>query len=227
MNKILGITIALFAIIIVLGLYVNSTKEKTASIDASEALQIQEADHVSGDLESGVVLTEFLDFQCPACAAYHPIINQLRAQNPDIAVVTRNFPLSFHQNARSAAYAAEAAAMQGQYKAMSDVLFENQATWSPLNNVDGVFEGYATTLGLDITQYNQDRKSDVVKEKVDFDYQSGVAAGVDSTPSFYLQDKKITGLRSLEDFQTAIDEAQKNISSASTTATSTATTTVN
>ena len=208
MNKIIGITGLLFIVIVGLGLYVNSTKEKIAPVDASEVLEIQETDHVSGDRNSDVVIVEYLDLQCPACAAYHPIIDEVKAANPDIAIVTRHFPLAFHRNARAAAGAAEAAANQGQFEQMVTKLFEGQALWSPLGAgaADDVFERYAQELGLDMDAFNSDRNSSVARAKVEADYSGGLAAGVNSTPTFLLQGQRVQP-RSAAEFQTIIDEA--------------------
>jgi len=118
MNKIIAITALIFVAIVGLGLYTKSNKAPVVPIDVSEVLEIAEDDHVTGDANADVVLVEYLDMQCPACGAFHPIVDQVKAANPDIAIVTRHFPLHFHRNARAAAAAVEAAAQQGEFEGM-------------------------------------------------------------------------------------------------------------
>ncbi len=208
MKTIVAATIVIFAVILGLGFYVNSTKEKPADIDPTTVLQVKDNDHVVGDPYSSVVLVEYLDIECPACAAYHPVINQIKEANKEnIAVVTRHFPLHFHLNARAAAYAAEAAGQQGKFEEMLDKQFAGQQTWSRAGAAaaETIFEQYATELELDIAAFREYRDSDAARNKVEEDINGGIAAGVNSTPSFFLQGEKMNNPRSIEDFQTLID----------------------
>ncbi len=212
MNKIIAVTAILFAVIIGLGLYVNGAKEAPTPVDTSKVLQIQADDHVVGDVNSSVVLFEYLDLQCPACAAFHPIMNQVKAANPDIAVVTRHFPLHFHRNARMAGAAAEAAGAQGQFDQMVEKQFEEQTLWSGLGTgaASDIFERYAQELGLDIDAFNAYRSSDVALNKVSQDFNGGTAIGVNSTPTFMLQGEKIRA-SSVQEFQELIDAAKSAV----------------
>src|SRR3989344_7592164 len=73
-------------------------------------------DHAQGNAQAKAVLVEYGDYQCPACASYHPLLKQLMTEmNDKVNLVVRNLPLPQHANAASAAYAAEAASLQGKF----------------------------------------------------------------------------------------------------------------
>ena len=139
-----------------------------------------------------------------------PLINQIKEANPDILVVTRHFPLHFHPHARAAAHAAEAAGQQGKFEEMVTMQFEGQKLWSGLGAgaADDVFEQYGEDLGLDMDAFNTYRNSDEARAKVTRDYQSGIAAGVNSTPTFMLQGRSIRA-SSVTEFQAQIDAAKE------------------
>ena len=177
-------------------------------VDADGVLEVQADDQVVGNPESPVVLVEYLDFECPACRAYHAVVAELATQyGEEIAIVTRHFPLPFHQNGQPAAWAAEAAAKQGQFKEMADLIFAKQDDWSGKAANVSLFYPYAEELGLDMDQFQEDALSEEVKDKVDRHLAGGRAVGVNSTPTFFLQGEKISNPRSLEDFFALIDEA--------------------
>lgn len=212
MNKIIAISAVLFVGIVGLGIYVNSTKEPVVPVDAAEVFEIQADDHVSGDRNADVVIFEYLDLQCPACAAYHPVVDIVKEGNPDIAIVTRHFPLYFHRNARAAAQSAEAAAQQGQFDAITGLMFENQTVWSGMTAgaAQNLFDSYAQGLGLDMDAYNAYKVSDEAVAKVTRDYDGGIAVGVNSTPTFMMDGQRITP-RSVEDFNALIAEAKSKM----------------
>lgn len=108
-------------------------------------LQLNSDDHLSGAAASKVVLIEYFDFQCPACATYHPVIQQIKQDfADDLVVVSRHLPItSVHPNAARAAVASEAAAEQGMFDEMIDLLFTNQAEWAGATDPTSLFEGYS------------------------------------------------------------------------------------
>lgn len=170
---------------------------------------IIETDHVRGNRDAQVVLVEYFDFQCPACGAYAPIIKALEADYGErVAFVARYFPLPQHENGMTAALAAEAAGQQGKYWEMHDLLFANRETWSAASgSATEIFEGYAAQIGLDVAQFRADRASEVVRARVERDYQEGKTIGVDSTPSFFLNGVPLDNPRSIENFRALLDEA--------------------
>lgn len=156
-----------------------------------------------------VVLVEYSDFQCPACASFYQMVNQLGEEfASDIKIVYRHFPLrSIHSNAQLAGQAAEAAAAQGKFWEMHDKLFSNQTSWAEEGDPTDTFVIYAGELGLDTELFTTDLTSEAIKEKVDADYRSGTAAKVNSTPSFFLQGEKINNPRSYEELSGLVQAA--------------------
>ena len=135
-----------------------------------------------------------------------------------IRYVFRNFPLySIHPDAGIAAQAAEAAGLQGKYWEMHDLLYTNQNDWvtaTPDQVVSKYFDGYATTLGLDVNKFNTDIGSQQVLDKIQTDVAGGTAAQIDHTPTFFVNLKQIPNPTSLADFQNVINSA---IAASSTT----------
>lgn len=178
----------------------NSTTPLTAS----------ESDNwVRGNTNAAVTLVEYGDFQCPACASYYPLVKQLETDfDANAQFVFRHFPLKrTHPNAEIAAYAAEAAGKQGKFWEMHDVLFERQKEWSLKPNARGALRGYAEELGLNGEQFENDLSTEDVKNAVREDMESGLAAGVNATPTFFLNGVKLESPQSYEEFRTLILQA--------------------
>lgn len=148
---------------------------------------VNHSDHVQGNNNAPVELVEYGDYQCPYCGeAYHSIKLLQEKLGDDLKFVFRNFPLTeSHNNAQNAARAAEAAAVQGKFWEMHDILFENQKS---LNDDDLV--NYAEQLDLDVEKFMNDMHSNKVIEKVEKDFESGIWSGVNQTPSFYINGEK-------------------------------------
>jgi len=124
--------------------------------------------------------------------------------------VYRHFPLTqLHANAQAAAQAAQAAALQGKFWQMHDLLFENQNKWSGQSNAGarGTFETYAAGLGLDMEKFKRDRDSSAVTAKIQTDLESGAASGVTGTPTFYVNGKQMPHPQSYEQFKQAVVSA--------------------
>ena len=151
---------------------------------------VSNTDHAQGNLNADLVIVEYGDYQCPYCGAAYPVLKELMNQfGSQIKFVFRNFPLSeMHEYARTAALAAEAAALQGKFWEMHDSIFENQQDLSESFLVD-----LAEKLNLDVPQYKKDIESVEVTEKVDADFESGIISGVNGTPSFYVNGQKFDG----------------------------------
>lgn len=176
--------------------------------DGTMSLALNATDWTKGSKEPKVTLTEYSDFQCPACGAYYPLIEEVFAEYKDrISFTYRHFPLPQHGNALASAYASEAAGKQGKFWEMADMLFKNQSDWSESVTAGMIFEGYAEKLGLDMDQYKADVKSDAVKEKVSRDQKSGKLSLIDHTPTFFINGKMATNPRSKEEFKALIEYA--------------------
>ncbi len=157
---------------------------------------------------SDVTFVEFLDFECEACGAAYPIVEDLREKYAgEVTFVIRYFPLPGHFNAGRAARAVEAAARQGELEAMYSRMYETQKEWGEAQEPkDDLFRSYAEELGLDMDQYDADYASQEVEERISRDVADGESLGVAGTPTFYV-DGELFEPRSVEDFTTVLDEA--------------------
>jgi protein-disulfide isomerase len=202
---IIGVIIAVFA-----GVLWFSGKEEKKE-DEGKTTTSQATNHVKGKTDSKVTLVEYGDFQCPYCAQYYPIVEQVTQKYSDkIKFQFRNYPLAqLHLNAVSAARAAEAADMQGKYWEMYNKLYQTQTDWSESNSARTIFEGYATGLGLDLAKFKKDFASSATNDRINADKREFNELNLPkSTPTFLLNGKKIQPT-SVEEFSKLIDEALK------------------
>lgn len=211
-NNFIGKGIVIVTILVVIGAVIwglNSQNTGTREVN----VEVTEEDTFLGNKDAKVTLIEYSDFQCPACKAYEDIIKQLRESYTaeELKFVFRHFPLrSIHPNADLAAQAAESAGEEGKFWEMKDVLFEKQSEWAKEKDPRGLLSAYAQGLGLDVAEFEEDLKSDDdSKERVEKDYQSGVALGINSTPTFILNGVIIKNPQSLDEFKTLIDAELK------------------
>jgi protein-disulfide isomerase len=147
-------------------------------------------DHSEGHEDAPVTLVEYADYQCPYCGEAHPVIKRLqKSLGEKLRFVFRNFPLTHaHPYALLAAQAAEAAALQGKFWEMHDVIFENQEQLEP-----EVLPVWARQIGLDVNQFAQAVGEGRVTKRIEEDYASGVESGVDGTPSFFIDGTRYEG----------------------------------
>ena len=155
-----------------------------------------------------VTFVEFSDFECEACGAVYPTIEQLRARyDGRVTFVVRYLPLDGHYNGFRAARAVEAAAQQGQFEAMYQKMFATQSQWGEWQTpADEVFRDFAAELGLDITRWDADYASAATKARVQADLNDARALGLTSTPSFFLNGQRLEP-RSVQDLTDALDQA--------------------
>lgn len=169
---------------------------------------ISASDWKTGNQQSTITLIEYSDFQCPACAQYAELVNAIVGEfGGHILFAYRYFPLrTIHPNAQLSAQAAEAAGLQGKFFEMHDVLFANQSKWAkqPADQVTNLFTLYAQELKLDLAKFVADINSQKVIDKVNKDYDSAINAGLNSTPTFFLNGVKIRNPRGLEEFRSLI-----------------------
>lgn len=172
---------------------------------------ITKDDFVKGNATANATLVEYSDFQCPACKIYFPLVKQLEQYFGDkIQIVYRLFPLiQIHQNAMLSSQAAYAASLQGKFWEMHDLLFENQSNWSDINPKD-TFIGYAKDLNLDLNKFKIDLDSELTKKFVTDELNKGIAIGINSTPSFFVNGKHIQNPAGYDAFKKIIqDEIDK------------------
>lgn len=149
--------------------------QSLASIDAD--------DHIAGPDQAQVTVVTYCDFECPYCGRGYPVLKQLQKRLGDrLRVVFRHFPLEDkHPFARHAAEASEAAAAQGQFWGMHDLLFENQDALG-----EESLKGYAASLGLDMPRFEREVRGRLHAKRVDRDIASGRRSGVTGTPTFFV-----------------------------------------
>lgn len=203
--------IVIGAVISVIKLASNPNNQSTDNKPSATAIAvsaINDNENIKGNKEAKTILIEYSDFQCPACGAYHPILKKITEDlSSQLKFSYRHFPLPQHKNAKLAAIVAEAAGKQNKFWEMHDLIFQNQSDWSNEKNAAIVFAKYAQDLDLNIEQFQTDIISDSLKAKIENDYKSGVKAGVNSTPSFFLNGKKLNNPRNYDDFKNAIEQA--------------------
>jgi protein-disulfide isomerase len=150
------------------------------------------ADHIRGSGDALLVI-EYADFECPYCAALAEKLAGLPLRR-----VFRHFPVrSSHPRAWAAACAAEAAGLQGRFWEMHDSLFADQSRLEDPHLWDR-----ARALGLDLERFESDRRSDAVWARVKRDFESGVRAGVVTTPTVFADGRAYAGrldVRTLEE----------------------------
>ena len=174
---------------------------------SAEALAPADAPRLNDAPNASVTLVEFLDYQCPGCAALQPMMGQIVEQYGDrVEFVVRDFPLPMHQNAEAAAVAAAAAHRQGQFVPMYTRLFETQQSWAEQPDPAGTFRGHAEELGLDLNAYDAAVADPATLERVQADRAAGEAAGVQGTPTLFVNGEKLE-VDSVQDITDALDAA--------------------
>jgi Na+/H+ antiporter NhaA len=157
-------------------------------------------DHVRGPSEAPVTLVEYADFECPYCGQAEPVIRELLADIGDIRYVWRHLPLrDVHPHAQLAAEAAEAAARQGAFWAMHDLLLDHQGALLVPD-----LTAYAAQLGLDLERFNTDLQRHVGAERVAQDVDSADLSGVSGTPTFFLNGRRHHGAYDIQTLSDAV-----------------------
>jgi len=155
-----------------------------------------------GPANAPVTIVEFTDFQCPACAAMHPVLEEvLKSYGDKVRFVVRDFPLNRHENARKAAEAANAANAQGKFFEYAALLFTRQQALDLPS-----LKKYATELGLDRARFDAALDRGTYAAEVNHDVQDGEMYGVGVTPTIFVNGVQLRNL-SAEGLRAAIDRA--------------------
>lgn len=155
-------------------------------------IQVSQEDHAEGPQDAPLVLVEYGDYQCPHCKRAFPVVKRLqKALGDRLKFVFRNFPLStMHPDAMNAAKVAEAAALQGKFSEMHDMLYENQLALDVKS-----LEKYAAKLGLKAGTVEMALADTEIEARIEKDFDGGVRSGVNGTPTFF-----VNGIRYDEDW---------------------------
>jgi protein-disulfide isomerase len=156
----------------------------------------------SGAPDAKAVLVEFSDFQCPACGAAAPLVEQLKARfGPRLRVLYKHRPwFEFHRWAKDAALSAECAGRQGKFWEMHDVLFARQGEWAPSEDAPARIEGYARSLGVDVKALRACVKDPATLESIQADIRDAQEHWVNATPTFFVNGKRFVGGKQLKIF---------------------------
>lgn len=185
-------TLVIGIIVIALGFF-GLVWFKGAPADTTTGVIGEYASYTKGPSTAKIKITEYGDFQCPACAAMAPVVADLLAKYPnDIELTFKHFPLTqIHPRALLAAKASEAAGKQGKFFEMHDKLFEGQSSWGSNSKAEDVFVGYATELGLDVDQFKTDLKDATIAAKIKSNQAEGMKKDVQGTPTFFVDGLKV------------------------------------
>lgn len=205
------VAIAVAIVLLIAGIVFAISQQQPAGPSAEGEPQqtVRTDSHVLDDGGDGAVtVVEFLDFECEACGAFYPVVEDLREKyDGEITYVVRYFPLPGHINSTQAALAAEAAAQQDRFEDMYHRLFETQAQWGEQpEETPEVFRGLAEEIGLDMAAYDAAIADPATAERVQSDKRDGEKLGVNSTPTFFVAGEKVV-LQEWDDLEEAIEKA--------------------
>lgn len=197
------VIVALIAVIVVGGSVWYSQKVATGY---NEGIVIKP--NIKGNPDAPVTLVEYSDFQCPACASFQPVLQDVLAQYGDsIRFEYKHFPLiQMHPRAEAAARAAEAAGQQGKFFEFHDVLFAKQTEWVNAANPILNFAQYAKEIGLDVDQFTTQQRASLLADRVKAEFAEARELGLTGTPTFYLNGQRME-ISTYEDFRTQIAAA--------------------
>jgi protein-disulfide isomerase len=158
-----------------------------------------------GPANARITLVEFSDFQCPYCVkAVGQLKTVMKAYPNDIKLIFKQFPLDSHSQAAGAALAAMAAHRQGKFWEMHDALFAHREDLSR-----NALPGIAGAAGLDMRRFNADLNSAEIKNQVLRDISDGEKAGVDATPTIFIDGRRYNGSLALDSLRPVLDAELK------------------
>lgn len=162
-----------------------------------------------GNANAPVVITEYADYQCPACQTFDmvqfpDIVRQL-VETGKVRWRYRDFPLNSHPFARLAAHSAACADDQGRYWEQHASIYQGQSNWARETEPSGTFRGYAERLGLDLKVYDECMMSAKYAGRIQASYNEGVRVGVNATPTFLIGDRLYGGLSNSDALKALVD----------------------
>jgi protein-disulfide isomerase len=158
-------------------------------------------DHIRGAVTAPISMLEYGDYECPFCAEVQPVVTEIQERLlDDLCFAFRHFPLTnVHPHSEHAAEAAEAAGAQGSFWELHETLFQNQEALEDEDLVQ-----YASFLGLDEVRLIREVESGAHAPRVRDDFKRGVRAGVNGTPTFFINGQQYDGARGLEEMLAAL-----------------------
>ncbi len=194
-------TVLIFLVIILLSQTRPGTTAGSKLVEVSSEALIASYSPIVGKVDAPITLVEFADYECPACKAFSNSVKRVYETNRDVLrIVYRQFPLPQHTYARKAAEAAMIAKDMGKFEEYANKLYEN----SPQLSVADLVQ-YADELGLDRTSFEAKLKNAEYTKYINEDMASGNKIGINATPTFFLNGKKME-LSSFEDFEKQVNQ---------------------
>lgn len=214
-TKVLGIILIITLVLLFGGIFFLSRNQpSTGTVEGESIVQIDynKGQKIGSD-SAKIKVVEFSDFECPACLSAEPNVKKLRSDysEQEVQLIYRHFPLTQHIHSRQVATLAEAAGQQGKFWEMHDKLFETQTQWTILSKDDATafFLSLAKNLGLDENKIKQDLEENAYKLKIEDDIAEGQRLGVNSTPTFFVNGRKLN-LKVFDDLNTVVAQELKN-----------------
>jgi Na+/H+ antiporter NhaA len=172
-------------------------------VDLAEPVD-PERDHIRGPADAPVTMLEYGDFECPFCGQAEPIVRELLREHGEVAYAWRHLPLNdVHPAAQQAAEAAEAAANQGAFWEMHDLLLEHQDALAFRDLL-----GYASELGLDVERFEEDLRTRDGAGRIARDVDSADLSGVSGTPTFFINGLRHYGAYDIATLSAAVKAAR-------------------
>lgn len=169
---------------------------------------LSDSDWVKGSATAKVVIIEYSDFQCPSCAQYSKVLEEIMAEfGEHVALAYRHYPLeTIHENSTPAAWAAEAAGIQGKFWEMHNNLFTYQNSWNKQEKPEEMFTKFAKDLNLDLKKFTEDYNSRLVHKKVELSLESAKENHLTYTPTIFINGQQINNPSTYEGFRTFVRE---------------------
>jgi protein-disulfide isomerase len=166
---------------------------------------------IRGSANAPVWLVEISDFQCPYCKQWHDqsfaAIDTEYVRTGKVRLAYLNFPLSIHANSRAAAEAAMCASVQDKFWPLHAALFTTQAKWEGQANPLPTFDSLAVAAGVNAPAWRSCMSSHATARLIDADRDRSTTAGVQSTPTFFIGNRKLEGAYPVDSFRVAINAA--------------------
>jgi len=199
------------ALAIALGLSNQLINTTTSVIDSASEDVLHTKGTPRGPQNAALKLSEFGDYQCPACQRYQQILNKLFQLYPnEVQLEFHHFPLmSIHPAALAAAKAAESAREQGRFWEMHELLFKNQTSWAETENPETLFLTLAAQLGLDQNEFMRSMRSTTIQARILDDVKRARELGIASVPAFFVEGLPIDLPEDVEGFEALVREAIK------------------
>jgi len=207
----LGIVAGVIVLVIgIVAVFWGYTPDATEIDDAGDT-----SDPFKGAEDAPIVIREFGDFQCPACGAAAPIVAEVVANNSDVKLVFNDFPLErIHPNAVPAAEIAECAYRAGGndlFWKVHDIFYDEQSSWSSAHGARSDLMDLAVQAGADRDSLDECVKNDDPRDSVKVDQNQATSLRVNSTPTFFVNDERILGVQTLEEWNEILDRIREDL----------------